>query len=957
MKKISFFLLFLFSIFFLKAQPVNFEVKSLVLSNGLKVLLCEDHAKPEITGGIYVHVGSKNDPSDATGMAHYFEHIMFKGTDKIGTVDWDAEKVYLDSISCYYDKLHETNTEKARTQIQKKINELTIQSAQYAIPNEVDVILSKMGGKGINAFTGYDQTVYLNTFPSNQLEKWIDVYYERFRNPVFRLFQSELETVYEEKNMYSDNPFTSFMEGALKTAFGEHPYGRPVVGYTEHLKNPQISRLHKFFNDYYVANNMTLILVGDFDIESTIPVIKEKFAGMRVGNVPKMPSYKLPEFKGHTVVEVRQTPVKMGIIGFRTCASNSQDNVVATICSSIFSNSAGTGLIDKLYLDGKIMGAAAMEMSFLDNGSYVFMYIPKLVGQSCEEAEQYIFDCVEKVKTGDFSDDLLEAVKMRYLTENIKNTESCSNLFNLILDYEMSGRQWSDFHKDMTIVKNLTKEDIMAFAEKYFTDNCMIYRSKMGFPKKDKIDKPNWEPVIPKNVEAKSQFAADIEAIETKTISPQNIVIGRDAEIYKADNMLPLYSSKNPYNDIFNLKFYFNYGSIDNKDLQNAVDYVDMQGTANMSFDDYALALQKLGAEINISVNQENTVIEIEGLEKDFLTLLGLCFDKLYNPDNDETKLDMLVENKKASIKMMEHDAASWGEAVYEYALYGAESEYVNTPSKKEVEAYSGDYLINIFKSITKYYGFITFSGNIHNDEIVNEIRKYYSMPKDVDKGSFKVQTPATFRENTVYIVHNKKFLQSNIRFFINGNPNSFREKTLAKSFNKYFGSDMYSIVFQEIREFRSLGYSAYAYTKIDNKNRINMSLYGFLGTQSDKTLDGIEAMSELITNMPEKPQKFADAKESLINSFAAEYTDFRDIPFYVSQWKYSDNATTDPHIDMYEIIKAADFKDIVAFYKRNFYAKPLVITLSGNMKRVDKSKLSQFGKIIEVKKSDIFTE
>lgn len=302
---------------FCNAQQGDLKIKTTYLNNGLKVVMCEDHSQPEIFGAVIVRAGSKNDPADATGMAHYFEHIMFKGTDKIGTINWEAEKVYLDSISLMYDKLHETEDVESRKAIHRKINELSLASAEYAIPNETDVILTQMGGKGINAFTSLDHTVYHNSFPSNQLSKWMDVYVERFRNPIFRLFQSELETVYEEKNMYSDYQLNAYLEAATKEAFGEHPYGRPVIGYAEHLKNPQLSKMRAFFDTYYVANNMTLGLVGDFKIEEVEPIIAEKFGTLRSGKLPEKPSYKMPTFTEKIVKEVRLTPIKLGTLIFQ----------------------------------------------------------------------------------------------------------------------------------------------------------------------------------------------------------------------------------------------------------------------------------------------------------------------------------------------------------------------------------------------------------------------------------------------------------------------------------------------------------------------------------------------------------------------------------------------------------------------------------------------------------------
>ena len=411
MKKLTILFLLLIGALVSYAQSGDLKTKTFHLDNGLKVVMCEDHSQPEIYGAVYVHAGSKNDPVEATGMAHYFEHIMFKGTDRIGTTNWEAEKVFLDSIDLMYDKLHETSDVAERQAIQQKINVLSQKSADYAIPNEVDVILTQMGGKGLNAGTAYDQTMYFNTFPSNQLSKWMDVYVERFRNPVFRLFQSELETVYEEKNMYGDSPINAFQEYLFHETFGEHPYGRPIVGYTEHLKNPQTSKMHEFYNTYYVANNMTLILVGDFDIDATEPMVAEKFGTWRSGKLPKEPTYSLPKFNGPTVKEVRMTPVKMGALVFPGVKNSDPDMIPLTLACTIFANGE-TGLADKLMLDGKVMAAVLMPLSLEDHGANLMLYVPKLLGQSHEDAENLIFGCLDQLKNGQFSDDLFEAMRM-----------------------------------------------------------------------------------------------------------------------------------------------------------------------------------------------------------------------------------------------------------------------------------------------------------------------------------------------------------------------------------------------------------------------------------------------------------------------------------------------------------------------------------------------------------------
>lgn len=938
------------------AQQGDLKIKTTYLDNGMKVVMCEDHSQPEIYGAVYVHVGSKDDPADATGMAHYFEHIMFKGTDKIGTTNWEAEKVYLDSINLMYDKLHETDDIEARKTIQRKINELSIASAEYAIPNETDVILTQMGGKGLNAGTSYDQTMYFNTFPSNQLSKWMDVYVERFRNPVFRLFQSELETVYEEKNMYNDNPGAAYMENIFKEAFGEHPYGRPIVGLTEHLKNPQPSKMREFYNTYYVANNMTLILVGDFDIEKTEPMVAKKFGQLRSGKLPEKKTYKTPEFKEKIVKKVKMTPIKMGVLIFPGVPASHEDNIPLEIFSSLFSNGE-TGIMDKTVLEGKIMTAMLMPLSLEDNGTNIILYIPKIIGQSHNKAEELVTACLDSIKQGRFSDDLFEATKTNILSYRLRQTESLSKLSNLFLSFETTGKTYEKYLQETERIRNITKEEVIAVAKKYFGKNYISYRSKMGFPKKDKIDKPDWKPIEAKNTEAKSDFAKAIEAEEIPETQAQAIKFNNDILINKVNNSYTLYSSKNPRNDIFEMSLVFKYGTIDNPNLEYNTSYLELQGTQDMNYTEIKLALQKLGANIYFSgVSENKTIINISGFERNLDTILSLCYEKLYRPSNDESKKDLLIDIEKTNLKMMKHDAATWSEAVSEYALYGEKSKFRNKFSMKELQKVTGEELINGFSEILKRDGYILFSGNTEPQDLIRMINKINLVKDNAIKGNNDTRKENRFTESQVFVAHNKKFLQSNIRFFVQGEQLSNKDKAISNVFNKYFGTDMYSIVFQEIRELRSLGYSAYGYYYQDHFNRKPGSLFCFLGTQSDKTIDGVAALSGLITNMPERIEKFNASKDALIMSRASQYYTFRSIPAAVVSW-IEEGYDHDPRIETTDIIKKAEYKDIYGFYKRMIKDRPVIIMMSGNMKRIDSKNLENFGKITQFDYKDIFRE
>lgn len=955
MKKLTILFLFVLGTTIAFAQQGDLKTKTFHLDNGLKVVMCEDHSQPEIYGAVYVHAGSKNDPVDATGMAHYFEHIMFKGTDKIGTTNWEAEKVFLDSIDLMYDRLHETTDVAERQNIQQKINELSQKSANYAIPNEVDVILTQMGGKNLNAGTAYDQTMYYNIFPSNQLSKWMDVYVERFRNPVFRLFQSELETVYEEKNMYGDNPITAFQEYLFKEFAGEHPYGRPVIGYTEHLKNPQTSKMREFYNTYYVANNMTLILVGDFDIDETEPLVAEKFGTWRSGELPEEPTYNLPKFNGPTVKEVKMTPIKMGAIIFPGVKNSDPDMLPLTLACTIFSNGE-TGLMDKLMKDGNIMAAMLMPLSLEDYGANLIFYIPKLLGQSHEKAEEFVFGSLERLKKGDFSDDLFEAMRMGMLTERLKETESLRSLSELFLELEMTGQTYEEYLVETERLRTITKDEVVAIANKYFGNDYLDVRSKMGFPAKDKVDKPNWKPIEAKNTEAKSDFAKAIEAQQVPEVEPQVIKFGEDVKITEVNDSFKLFSSVNPRNDIFNLEVKFNYGTYQDYDLGRAVQYFNMQGTQTQTPEEFALALQKMGAAIEVFVSENNLTVRMMGFEKDLNEIIALCSRKFQNPSNNETYIQTLVESEQTDLKASRDDASTWARAVRAYALHGDQSTYLNHSTLKEWKKKSGEELLAEVAEALKYDGYVLYSGNTDPNLVANMLNDNNLVRSKVIKGREKVYVERKFTEPHVFIASNKKFRQSNIYFYVPGEKLNANDEAISSLFSKYFGTDMYSIVFQEIREFRSLGYTAYANYQYDYLERKPGYLFGFLGTQADKTLDGMTAFKDLIVNMPVRMEKFNASKEALLNSRASNYIGFRNMPSSVQTWVKM-GYDHDPRGEVTEIIRTASFTDVQSFYNRLIKDRPVVIMMSGNEKQIDKKELGKFGEVTKLKYKQIIKE
>jgi zinc protease len=932
------------------------EVKTYKLPNGLTVYLNEDHSKPEIFGAVIVKTGSRNDPQDATGIAHYFEHIMFKGTDQIGTIDWKSEKIYLDSISMFYDNLAKASDENIRREIQREINRLSIKAAEYAIPNETDVLLRDIGGTGLNAGTGFEQTVYYNSFPAYQLEKWMEIYAERFRNPVFRLFQSELETVYEEKNLYSDVPVQMMIEDFLKTMYKDHPYSIPILGLTEHLKNPRLSQMLEFYNTWYVANNMALILAGSFNAEEIMPMIEEKFGNWRNAELPDLPEYPLAKFESREFKQVRLSPIRIGVMGFRAVPAGHPDDQALKIATKLLSNGAGTGIFDKMMMENKIMAVQPMALQAPDHGSYLILFVPKIIGQSFKKAESLVDEGVLALRSGSFTDELLEAIKLEYLKEYKRSLETAESRAYLLIEAFVENQTWEDIIAEMDAIEKISRDDVIRVANNYLGNDRLVYWSKMGFPKKDKLEKPEWEPVIPQNADKKSEFASKLDAYPESWPEPEFISFDEDVRFEPIKDGYDFYHTHNPYNDVFTLNIKYKKGALHDKLLPSAVQYINLVGTEEKSFQEYRSELQQLGASLSLYSDDNSVTVQVEGFDDKFIPTLQLVNEMLVSPGIDDTQLDKFLQGIKSNNKMRRDDPMSIGNALFNYALYTENSADIRNLTYAEAKKLKGEQLISLFKEVLTHTADIIYTGSLKFEEAKEAVSGNIQLSEEALSSDYIELARQDFSENTIYMHHNGKARQSNINYYVQGNVLSEQDKALTNAFNEYFGSGMSSLVFQEIREFRSLSYAAYAVYNPAFLKTGPAHLIGYMNTQSDKTLDGIQAMSELILQMPSKPDRMEGIRKALMQSIYTSQPGFREVGNTVARWRMQ-GYDSDPRVFRYSIYNRIDFNDVVKFYKEQLGSKPLLISVSGNLKGIDRKELEAYGKLVELKYKDFVRE
>lgn len=931
------------------------KISEYTLDNGLTVWINEDPNQTAVYGAVVVKAGAADCPG--TGIAHYFEHMMFKGTDKIGTIDYAAEKPYLDSISAMYDKLAATQDEAARKDIQMEINRLSIKASDYAIPNEFNNLISEMGGSGLNAFTSYDETVYHNMFLPEYFEQWAELNSERIMNPVFRLFQSELETVYEEKNMGNDELAADFRNAMLRNIYKGTGYTEEIVGTTENLKNPRLAQMKEFFDKYYVASNMGLILTGNIRADEAMPVIEKSFGRIRKGE-PIVRERQIPEpINGvENVTALIDMPiVRLNAVCFNGPSKTDGDFLAVSFMTSLLNNDAGTGLLDKLMVDHKLMVAQAMpDLSFKDAGSILVLYMPKLLFQKEKKATQLIFDAFDTLKSGNFSDEFFESCKMSYSKMLIAETEDLAERMQDMAFAFSDGLDWNEILSRSERVEAMTKEDIIAIANKYLCDDYILIHKKKGTAESNKLQKPDYKKVAPKNREASSEYATELRASAADiTVRPRKIDYQNDAETVQAAPLVKVYAVRNPYNDVFDLTLRYGIGTTAKPDLERVVGYVNTLGTGSESFDDIHSRLQAMGSSVVFTVSEDYFDVSMSGFDENLDATVAIAADLMKNIKGDKKKLSSMKTEEKTSIIMSRSDMSTLDQAIYEKALYGEKSSFIAPKGE-----FKDEVLLGLFHDVQKTECDVLYSGTLTASQVAGSIAGHLDINAiDIPSESPVSLSTVSYDAPQVFFVNKKKASQSQIRGIVMSEPiRSQYDRYATNLYASYLGGGMSSIMFQEIREFRSMAYSTGAgFGKPSFKDSENIPgrLITYVGTQSDKTIDAMNIVDSLVMNTPFMDRKLESTMKEMLNERCNQYPYFRAMPSTIASDLRS-GYTEDPVDDFMKLMEDADTSMLRGIWEKYVAGRDIIWTIVGNQDKLDMQGLEQFGKVTILKPSEI---
>ena len=926
------------------------------LDNGLKVYLSVNKEKPRIQTYIAVRTGSKNDPAETTGLAHYLEHLMFKGTKQFGTNNAAAEAPLLDEIEQRYEAYRKLTDPEARKQAYHEIDSVSQLAAKYFIPNEYDKLMAAIGAQGTNAFTSNDVTCYTEDIPSNEIENWAKIQSDRFQNMVIRGFHTELEAVYEEYNIYLTDDGDKLWSALGKKLTPTHPYGlQTTIGTQDHLKNPSITNIKNYFKKWYVPNNVAICMAGDLDMDKTIAIIDQYFSDWKPGADVSQPVF--PEQKPLTapadtsVIGQQAEQVLVGWLAKK--ASDLQCDTLDVIGDMLSNGKAGIfdlGLNQTM----KVQGAGAGLQEQQDYSAFILMGRPR-PNQSLEEVRALMLGEMENLKKGNFSDDLLPSVinnmKLSYQRSLENNRWRVSQYMNAFIN----GKSWQQQTEKMNRISKMTKQQIVDFANRFFTDGYATVFKKQGTDStQKKIDKPAITP-IQANRDQKSAFVQAIQDSKVEPIQPVFVDFSKDMTVTKTKKKLPLLYKKNTGDELFNLVFRYEFGHEDDNRYDIASAYLDYVGTDKLSAMEIKQQFYKLACNYYVNVNGNNLNISLSGLSENMPAALQLLEDVLHNAKADKDSYDQFVDLTLKGRNDRKKDQRTCFDYLYYYSIYGPHNMRRDDMTEQQLREADPQQLLNLLSDLSTLQHQVLYYGPMSEQELSALLSKEHKTPKAlklVPVGQSFIEQPAT--ENEVYIApYDAKNIY--MRMYHNeGRTWNPEEAAVQEVFNEYFGGGMNGIVFQEMREARGLAYNAYAnYYRPGEKDRKEYFMTHII-TQNDKMADAVTHFHEILNEMPASETAFNIAKEAVTKRLAsARITKSGVINAYLNAQKLGLDISTNELI--YKNLEKLTLQDIVNFEKQTMADKPCRYIILGDEKELDMEFLGKIGPIKRLTTEEVF--
>ena len=938
-----------------KSFNTPFPVHVFQLKNGLNVLLSPNKLEPRIQTNIVVKAGSKHDPDDCTGLAHYFEHMMFKGSSKIGTIDWEKEYNLLKQIEELYEKHRNTTDKEERKTIYAQIDKLSNEAANYAVPNEYDKIISEIGGRDTNAYTWVEQTVYLNNIPSNQLDNWLKLEAERFRHCSLRLFHTELETVYEEFNITQDSDPRKVAKELTSILFPTHPYGtHTTIGEGEDLKAPSQTAIHKFFKQYYVPNNMAICLSGDFETEEALSLVEKYFGEFEASEVPPFQfeeQEELNELKTTTVYGQKAEYIE---IAWRLPGASTQTLPYYDFIQNILQN-AQVGLLDWIKREQKVLDANAYIYTFKDYSALRISAMPRQ-GQSLDEVKDIIINVVDELRKGSFEDWIIPGIVKDIKLSLLNGADSNTTRANAMAQAEVWGVAWDSFAERIQILERISKDDILNFMETHMSKGAaLVYKKQGDDPNVLKMEKPDITP-LPMNKEAQSEFAKSITQHQPDPIKSQFLNFKDHFEIDKLENGRNFHYQKNTFNESFRATINWRIGKLNNPYIGLVSALVNYIFTEQYSLKEFQNTLFKNGLFIQSKSSGRSTLITIQGLGESFDKGMELLHEILSNATISEEALkNIKIDLFKSRMNALSNKQVILRDGLLNYVKYGKENPFTDRLSAEKIINFSVKDAEELIRSLLNYPATVYYYGDADMESSKHTLNHYFgkqTINKEIP--DFKEYRLKDNESQDIYLL-DFPMVQTDLLFHTKCRDEFVLEDMImADWYNQYFGYGLSSIMFQEIREAKAYGYSTYAYYSSPARKDKEHSLTAYLGTQPDKINTAIPEILQLLNEMPVVPNQMEQTRQSILKNLESSRISRQNI-----YWTWMKNKRLGTEEDLrekfYNTLSTVTNADLVRFHEEVIKDRTYNIILMGPKDSLDTDHIKTLGKYTELTVEEVF--
>lgn len=926
-----------------------FKARVYTLDNGMTVYLSRNTDQPRISALIGVKAGSAYEDPTATGLAHYLEHMMFKGTSKIGAMNWEAESVLLDHISDLFEQHRDTDDSATKRAIYKKIDSLSYIAAGYVATNELDKLYSAIGDNMLNAGTSYESTVYMCEVPKNEIGKWAKIESERFSDIVLRLFHTELETVYEEFNMYQDMDGTRANNMLMKSLFPSHPYGRDIIGLPEHLKNPSMVEIRKFIDNYYVPNNIAISLSGDFEFDAIIKLISDHFGSWEKSEVVK------PERPVETPItrivkgEVTGPEEEFVSLAWRTGGTGTNDELLGTVISSLLFNRQA-GLMDiNLNQAQKVKNSNASAYFLKDYGIFGLDGYPRQ-GQTLEEVESLMLEQLEMIKRGEFEEWMLEAIINNAKLNYMRQIERSFSRAYMMMNSFINETPFNEFVSFTDKLATVTKEQVVDFANKTLAENYVVLYKRMG-SNSDlvKVEKPEIT-AVNINRDQESEFARKLLAEKSEPIEPLFVDFESALLREKLGEGVEYFHAGNDVNGLFSLTYLFEAGKEHNIKLPVAFSYSALLGTGTMTSEELKKELYRYGLTLSMSAGDRQSTVTISGLDENLSKGIEILEQVLADVKPDQEVLDAYIGKVLKEREDAKKNTSSIRSALESYSLFGKDSPLLYQIPEDDLKELKADELTDLVKSVSSWPHLISYYGPSKPDVVTGLLPDHHrasearpEIPQMVNR------SPVINAKPLVYVV-DFEISQANISITGNCEPFSGDLVPDMQVFNNFFSQ----VVFQEIREAKGLAYTATASMRLPSYADQMIRYSAFMSTQADKLGLAIDGMTTLMSKMPGDEKSFRLSCEGLMNNIATQRVTNRSL--FNTWYSYRQQGIDyDIRRDVFDRASSIRLSDMEDFFGKYISNRDYSFLIVGDRKALDFKVLNSIGEVKVLSLEDIF--